>query len=59
MVKSREMRWMGYEARMGRGEMCTGFWWGNLGERSHLEAPDMDGKITLRSMFKEIQEDVG
>ena len=27
-IKSRRMRWAGHVARMGRGETCTGFWWG-------------------------------
>jgi hypothetical protein len=27
-VKSRRMRWAGHVARIGRGEMCTWFWWG-------------------------------
>ena len=26
VVKSRRMRWEGNVARMGRGEVCTGFW---------------------------------
>jgi hypothetical protein len=26
----------------GRGEVCTGFWWGNLRERDHLEDLDVD-----------------
>jgi len=27
----------------GRGEVYTGFWWGNLRERDHLEDPGIDG----------------
>jgi hypothetical protein len=30
VIKSRRMRWAGHVVRMGRGEACTGFWWGNL-----------------------------
>ena len=29
-IKWRRMRWAGSVVRMGRGEACTGFWWGNL-----------------------------
>jgi len=32
---------------MGRGEACTGFWWGNVKERDHLEDPGIDGRIML------------
>jgi len=42
------MRWAGHVARMGRGEMYTGFWWGNLRERDHLENEGADGRIKLR-----------
>jgi len=31
-----------------RGEAYTGFWWGNLREREHLEDPGADGNMTLR-----------
>jgi len=33
----------------GRGEGCTGFWWGNLRERDQWGDPDTDGRIILRS----------
>jgi hypothetical protein len=33
---------------MGRGEVYTGFWWGNLRVRDRLEDPRLDGKIVLR-----------
>jgi hypothetical protein len=27
VIKSRRLRWAGHVARMGKGEVCTGFWW--------------------------------
>jgi len=36
----------------GRGEGCTGFWWGNLREGDHWGDPDFDGRITLRRTFR-------
>jgi hypothetical protein len=35
-----------------RGEVCTGFWWGNLRERGHWGDPGVDGRITLRWIFR-------
>jgi hypothetical protein len=35
-----------------RGEVRTGFWWGNLREGDHLEDPDVDGRIILKWIFK-------
>jgi len=35
-----------------RGEAYTGFWWGNLRERDHLEGPSIDGRILLRWIFR-------
>ena len=37
--------------------MHTGFWWGNLRERNHLEDQGKDGRIILRWVFK--KQDVG
>jgi hypothetical protein len=42
---------------MRRREVYTGFWWGNLRERDHLEYPGIDGKIILRWIFRKL--DVG
>jgi hypothetical protein len=36
----------------GRGEVCTGFWWGNLRERDHWGDPDIYGRIILRWIFR-------
>ena len=30
----------------------SGFWWGNLRERDHLEDPGIDGRIILRWIFR-------
>jgi len=51
MIKSR-MRWAGYIACMGRGEVHRGFWWKNVRERNHLGDPSEDGRITLRWIFR-------
>jgi len=39
---------VGHEARLGRGVVHAGFWWGNLRERDHLE----DRRIILRLIFR-------
>jgi hypothetical protein len=36
----------------GKGEMRTGFWWGNLTERGHLEGVDIDGRTKIKWIFK-------
>ena len=48
VTKYRTMKWAGHVAHMGRGEVNTGFRWGNLRERDHLEDPGIDGRIILR-----------
>jgi hypothetical protein len=52
VMKSRRMRWAEHVARMGQGEACTGFWWGNLRERDHWGDPDLDERIIIRRIFK-------
>jgi len=52
VIKSRMMRWARHVARMGTGETYTGFCWGNLRERDHLEDPGVDGRIILRWIFR-------
>ena len=52
VIKSRRMRWAGHVARMGGGEVYTGFWWENLRERNHLRDPGVDGRIMLRWIFR-------
>ena len=43
------MRWGGeHVAHMGRGEVCTGLWWGNLRERD----PDLGRRIIIRLIFR-------
>jgi len=37
----------GLIARVGRGEMHIGCWWGHLKERDQLEHLDVDGRIIL------------
>ena len=48
-------RWAGNVC--GRGEMHTGFWWGDLRERDHLEEIGLDGRIILKWIFKKWDEE--
>jgi hypothetical protein len=41
---------------MGRGDVHTGFLCGNPGERDLLEYPGIDGRITLRRIFRKWDE---
>jgi hypothetical protein len=37
---------------MGKGEVCTELWWGNLRERDHWVNPGIDGRIILKLIFR-------
>ena len=48
-----EMGWgVGMWRIWGRGEGCTGFWWGNLRERDQWVDPDADGRIILKWILR-------
>jgi len=42
VIKSTRMRWPGHVARVGREDVHTGFRWGYLRERDHLEDQGLD-----------------
>jgi hypothetical protein len=53
VIKPRRLRWAGHVARMGRGEVHTGFWWGNLKKNTWKDL-DIDRRIVLRWICKEV-----
>jgi hypothetical protein len=42
-----------------RGEVCTGFWCGNLRERNYLEDQGIDGRIILKWIIRKCDEGHG
>jgi hypothetical protein len=52
VIKSIRIKWARHVARMGRTEVYTGFWWGNLRERDHLGDLGLDGRIILNWIFR-------
>jgi hypothetical protein len=55
LVKSRRMRW----AWQVRREVCTGYWWGNMMKRGDWGDPDVDERIILRCIFRNLEGVVG
>jgi hypothetical protein len=51
-IKPKKKRWAGHVALMGRGEACTGVWWGKLGERGFWGDRGVDGRTILRWIFR-------
>jgi hypothetical protein len=43
----------------GRGEVCTGFWWGSLRERDYWGDSEVDYRIILRWIFRKWEGVVG
>jgi hypothetical protein len=43
---------------MGKGEVCIGIWWGNLGERDRWGDRGVDERIILGWIFKKWDVDV-
>jgi hypothetical protein len=52
LIKERRMRRAGHVAHKGERRGAAGFWWGNLVERDYLKNLDVDGKITLKWIWK-------
>ena len=46
------MTWAGHVACTGKGELYTGFSWGNLRKIDHLEDPVEVGSIIIRWIFR-------
>jgi hypothetical protein len=51
VIKTRRMRWIGHVAATGRGDVYTGFCWGNLRETGHTEDPGVERRIILKQIF--------
>jgi len=54
VIKSRTMRWVVHVASMGKKRGTYRVQWKNLNERDHLEDLDVDGRIILKCILKEL-----
>ena len=53
-IKSKRMRWTGHVGRMWERKVCTGFRWGNLRERVHLEDPRHRWEDNIKKDLQEV-----
>jgi len=54
VIKSRRMRWTGHVARLGRGDACTGFWWGKPGGKRPLGRPWCTWEDNIKMDLQEV-----
>jgi hypothetical protein len=54
VIKPRRMRSAGHVACMETGEVCTGFWWGDLREIDNLEDLSVDRRTILKRIFNKM-----
>jgi len=52
VIKSRRMRWAGCVAHMGERRGVYSVWWRNLKERDHMGDTGIDGRITIKWIFR-------
>ena len=52
VFKSKSLRLGVHVENMGRGEVHTGFWWGNLRDENRLKNLGVDGRIILKCIFE-------
>ena len=48
------MRWAGHVARMGRREVYTAFWWGNLRAKKSLSRPRRRWEDNIKTDIQEV-----
>jgi hypothetical protein len=51
VIECRRIKWVGDVVHVGRRDMHTGFWWGNLKGWHHFENQDMGERIILKRIF--------
>ena len=49
VIRLKGMKWLGHAARKEKYKMDSGFWWGKLEERNHVEDLGAEKKIILKS----------